>query len=145
MLPVGSGSSIEDVQPVAPAVRGRGETVLVIDDDDAVRKVVERILDRSGFQVLSTANAHEALVLATERPGDIDLVLSDVVMPGMLGTELVRRLRLEQPAMRVLLMSGYAPPVLPDGGSFEDGILLVDKPFSAASLLQKVSEALGHS
>jgi DNA-binding NtrC family response regulator len=133
------------VQPVAPAAHGRGETVLVIDDDDAVRGVVERILDRSGFHVLTTTNAEDALVLAAERPGDIDLVLSDVVMPGMLGTELAKRLRLQQPTMPVLLMSGYAPPAVSEGGSFEDGVLLVDKPFSAASLLRKVHEALGHS
>jgi len=143
MFPAGSAADAETAAaPPGAAGRGQGETVLIIDDDDDIRSVAERILVRAGFDVITAADGDQGLALAAERPGEIDLVLTDVVMPGMLGTELGRRLRRAQPDIQVLFMSGYAPPVALDGEALDDDMVVLDKPFSAASLVEKVTEVL---
>jgi DNA-binding NtrC family response regulator len=117
---------------------------MVVEDDTDIRNVAERILHREGYRVITASGGDAALELADQHGGSIDLVLTDVVMPGMLGTELVRSLHDRWPSIRVLLMSGYAPPVVRNGSendSLRDSPLL-DKPFSAGSLLNKVHEIL---
>jgi CheY-like chemotaxis protein len=146
MFPAGSAADAEAETATPDATgRGQGETVLIIDDNDDIRTVAERILVRAGFDVVTATDGNQALALVAERPGEIDLVLTDVVMPGMLGTELAQQLRLEQPGIQVLLMSGYAPPALVDGEPLDDDMVVLDKPFSAASLVEKVSEALART
>jgi signal transduction histidine kinase len=146
MFPAGSADDVA-ITAAAPdtSSRGQGETVLVIDDDDDIRSVAERILVRAGFEVITATDGDDALALAADRPGEIDLVLTDIVMPRMLGTELARRLRLQQPGIRVLFMSGYAPPVAVDPDALEDDMIVLDKPFSAASLVEKVAETLARA
>jgi two-component system, cell cycle sensor histidine kinase and response regulator CckA len=124
--------------PSAPAATARSgrEQVLVIEDDDAVRDVASRILARAGYTVVEARYGSEALALAEGRR--VDLVLSDVVMPGLSGPEVVSRLRAAQPTLPALFMSGYAPE---SEGSL-DGAELVRKPFTAETLLGAVGRTL---
>jgi CheY-like chemotaxis protein len=119
-----------------------GETVLVVEDEDALREVTRRILSRNGYQVLTAANGPEALKMVEHTSQRIDLLLTDVIMPHMLGKELAGRLRELRPGLRVLYMSGYAQPVLASQGTLDPGVILVEKPFSELALLDQVREVL---
>jgi CheY-like chemotaxis protein len=116
------------------------ETVLVVEDEPGVRALAEQALTRHGFRVLTATTAEEALELAASFEGTIHLLLTDVVMPGMKGPELGRRMRALRPALRVLLMSGYAADVMTKD-DLADGALL-SKPFSQATLTRSVRHAL---
>ena len=118
-----------------------GETVLVVEDEDAIREVTQRILTRSGYQVVTAANGEEAIQRFGTHDGPIHLLLSDVVMPGMAGKELAQRLVEHDPKLRVLLMSGYAP-VLASRSTAALGVAFIEKPFSQPTLLAKVREVL---
>jgi signal transduction histidine kinase/CheY-like chemotaxis protein len=152
----GRGTSIELLLPRAPAMRdlkphppsppptedrktGR-ETVLVVEDEEAVRQFAVESLQRHGYQVLSASSGEEALKVAGSYGGTIHLLLTDVVMPGMKGPELAGRLRAQRPGLRVLLMSGYAADVV-TSGDLRDAALMA-KPFSPAALSQTVRNAL---
>jgi hypothetical protein len=119
-----------------------GETILVVEDEDAMREVTRRILARNGHEVLVARSGPDALDVVEARDGPIDLMLTDVVMPRMLGKELAERMRDRMPAMRVLFMSGYAQPVLASQGTLEEGVVLIEKPFTERGLLAKVREVL---
>jgi PAS domain S-box-containing protein len=119
-----------------------GGTVLVVEDEDALREVARRILEENGFRVLTAAGAAEALTKADQHEGRIDLILTDVIMPEVLGKELVATLAAGRPESRVLYMSGYARPFLASTGTLEPGVMLIEKPFSAAVLLERIGEAL---
>ncbi len=122
-----------------------GETVLVVEDEAALREVTRRILVRNGYQVIIAANGPEALDVARVHQGEIHLLVTDVVMPHMLGREVAEQMRLLKPEVEVLYMSGYARPVLASQGRLEPGVALVEKPFSAADLLAKAGQVLnGH-
>jgi CheY-like chemotaxis protein len=127
--------------PARPSTRG-GETVLVVEDEDALREVTRRILSRNGYEVLTAANGPEALKIVEHTGQRIDLLLTDVIMPHMLGKELAGRMRELRPSLRVLYMSGYAQPVLASQGTLDPGVILVEKPFSEAALLDQVREVL---
>lgn len=116
-------------------------TVLVVDDERALREIVRRVLREAGYEVLVAANGEQALALADAHGGTIDLLLTDVVMPGMLGPELAQRVRERRPAAAVAYMSGFAETVLGPAADLEPGVLL-DKPFTAAALLAHVRGAL---
>jgi hypothetical protein len=123
----------------------KGEVVLVVEDDQALRAVTERIFTRSGYQVITAANGPEAIALATAYDGDIHLLVTDVVMPTMLGKEVAEKIREVKPEIQVLYMSGYAQPVLASQGRLDPGATLVEKPFSAVTLVHKAGEVLnGH-
>ena len=127
----------------APAERrGGGETVLVVEDEDAIREVTRRILTRHGYEVIAAPNGPAALRISEEYDGPLDLLLTDVVMPEMLGKEVVERMRAARPQIAVLYMSGYAQPVLASEGTLAPGVTLVEKPFTEAALLAKVREVL---
>jgi CheY-like chemotaxis protein len=129
--------------PAAPQ-RGDGEVVLVVEDEPAMREVTRRMLARNGYQVVSAASGQEALATLTHRLDRIDLLLTDVIMPRMLGKELAERLLATRPETRVLYMSGYAQPILDAGERLPDGMLLIEKPFSEHTLLAKVQQALSN-
>ncbi|HEU0042302.1 MAG TPA: ATP-binding protein [Jiangellaceae bacterium] len=126
----------------AQSTAGRGETLLVVEDEDALREVAGRILSGAGYRVLAAECGAAALELAGRHDGTIDLLLSDVVMPGMLGKELAERLTAARPDTRVLYMSGYAQPVLHSQGTLDPGVALLEKPFTADDLLAAVRKRL---
>lgn len=118
------------------------ETVLVVEDSDDLREIVDRILSRSGYQVMVAANGPEALRMAQDYAGHIDLVLTDLIMPQMLGSELAPRLVESRPDLRVLYMSGFAQPALGGTGHLSPGVALLDKPFTEPALLARVRKTL---
>ena len=122
--------------------RGHGEVILIVEDEDGIREVASRILTRRGYRVLAAAGGQEAVEIAREHPGRIDLLMTDVIMPRMLGTEVALRVSAERPHVRVMFMSGYAQSVLDANGSVPDGVVLLEKPFTEQNLLAKVREAL---
>jgi CheY-like chemotaxis protein len=116
--------------------------VLVVEDEDAVRRLAERILRAAGYRVLQAANGGEALLLCEERGGEIDLLLTDVVMPRMSGKQLAARLVASCPRLRVLFMSGYSEHGIEQRGVLDPGARLISKPFTAAELCARVREVL---
>ncbi len=119
----------------------RGETVLVVEDNPAVRDVTVAALEHHGYRVLKAAGAAEALQVARRHPDALDLILTDVIMPETSGPELVKELLREHPKTRVLYVSGYSPDALREEiGQSEHTLLL--KPFSPVSLALKVREVL---
>ncbi|MGH3202577.1 MAG: response regulator [Streptosporangiaceae bacterium] len=127
---------------------GSGETVLIVEDEPAMREVTRRILSRSGYHVIAAANGREAIEIAASHAGDIDVLLTDVVMPRMLGQEAAERIRALRPGVQVLFMSGYAQGALDSRGVVAGGVNLIQKPFSEAQLLarlgQVIASAAGH-
>jgi CheY-like chemotaxis protein len=119
-----------------------GETVLVVEDETALREVTRRIFARNGYQVITAANGPEALGIARAHPGDVHLLVTDVVMPHMLGQELAEKMQAVRPGIAVLFMSGCARPVLASQGGLGPGEALVEKPFSEADLLAKARQVL---
>jgi PAS domain S-box-containing protein len=117
-------------------------TILVVEDADDLREVTSRILTKNGYDVITAPNGSEALEVAKKHRGSIDLLLTDVVMPGMQGNELAVRMTALWPGVRVLYMSGYAQPILGDGGTLDDDVQLVEKPFTEPVLLAKVDRVL---
>jgi CheY-like chemotaxis protein len=115
---------------------GGGETVLVVEDEPAMLEVTRRILAENGYEVLVAGGGAEALELAERHAGAIDVLLTDVVMPGMLGKEVAERVAALRPGIRTLFMSGYAQPVI------EVGRDIIDKPFTEAALLDRLRTLL---
>jgi len=118
------------------------ETVLLVEDVDTVRALAREILRLNGYTVVEARHAREALLLSEAHRGPIHLMLTDVVMPGMSGGELARRLRTQRPATRVLYMSGYTDDAIFRRGVQAEGIPFLQKPFTAAALSLKVREVL---
>ena len=125
----------------AGAKRG-SETILLVEDDDAVRELAEVILVAQGYKVICANGPKRAEEIAAERLREIDLVLTDVIMPTMSGRELVRKLSARNSKMRVLYMSGYTDNVIAQGGVLEEGLAFLQKPFTPRALAQKVREVL---
>jgi CheY-like chemotaxis protein len=123
-----------------PPQEGTGQTVLVVDDQAAVRDVTARILRRHGYAVQEASDAQQALAIAAA--GHIDLVLTDIVMPRMSGRQLVEQLRLLRPALPVLYMSGFPRDEWSDEGGLDEDIGLVEKPFDDTTLIRSVQQAL---
>jgi len=124
-----------------PAAVMTGETVLLVEDEEAVRLACRRILERAGFQVVEASDGPEAMVALADKP--IDLLLTDVIMPGgVTGRDLAERLQAARPGLPVLYMSGYTADVIATRGILEPGVNVVEKPFSSSDLLLKVREVL---
>jgi two-component system, cell cycle sensor histidine kinase and response regulator CckA len=124
------------------AVDGGIETVLVVEDEEAVRRLACRILSDHGYRVLSAADGPEALDVAALHPGPVDLLLTDVVLPSMNGVELAARIAAVRPGIRSLAISGYvAREVLEEG--LPEGLAMLPKPFKRDALLTRVREVLG--
>lgn len=121
---------------------GCGETVLLVDDDAALREVTRRMLAHNGYHVLVSRSTHDALSIAIEYRDEINLLLTDIIMPRMQGRELANRIRAARPTMRVLYMSGYAYPVLTTQGKLDPRVDLLAKPFSEWVLLERVRNCL---
>jgi len=129
-------------RPVAPPRPPGGATVLVAEDEELVREVLTDVLESAGHTVLTAASGEEALERARAHGGPLDLVVSDVVMPGLAGPELARRLRAERPGLPVLLLSGYTggSAARPEGRAGE--VAFLEKPVGPAALLERVEALL---
>jgi two-component system, cell cycle sensor histidine kinase and response regulator CckA len=127
--------------PRTAKVRG-DETILLVEDDEQVRRVVHRILERGGYRVLPAASGAEAVRVLEQHPGAVDLLLTDVVMPEMSGRELAERLVKTRPGLRVLYMSGYNDETILHHRVLTQGIALLEKPVAPEALLGRVRELL---
>jgi signal transduction histidine kinase/CheY-like chemotaxis protein len=144
-LPVTDQAATPLEEPVSYTRTPSGETVLIVEDEPALREVTRRIFTRNGYQVLTAGNGPDALSMAREHTGEIHLLVTDVVMPHMLGREVAEKMLEIKPGIEVLFMSGYARPVLASQGRLEPGVALVEKPFSEADLMAKAAQVLnGH-
>jgi PAS domain S-box-containing protein len=142
LLPVTS-ESVRDADGRQDAPEpGGGETVLVVEDEAALREVARRILERHGYQVLVAANGREAIEAVTACGTHIDALVTDVVMPGMQGQEVAERVSELQPDIRVLYMSGYAQGLMGVEGVLRPGLNFIEKPFTEAALLASVRRVL---
>lgn len=122
--------------------RWRKPTILVVEDDPQVRKMVRAILRTNGFQVLEAGSAHQALALSRCHQAEIELAVIDVVMPGMGGLDLATSLDPERPNMKILYISGMASTVAVESLATSAPSLLLRKPFSPAQLLERVHSLL---
>ncbi|MFB3915106.1 MAG: PAS domain S-box protein [Terriglobales bacterium] len=118
------------------------ETVLVVEDEDSLRALIVNVLDSKGYKVLSAASGAAALKIFKESHGEIDLLLTDVVMPGMRGQELAHQLLRHSPRLPVIYMSGYTDNALMHAGSLPEGTIFLQKPFTPDIVLRKVREVL---
>jgi PAS domain S-box-containing protein len=121
---------------------GGTETILLAEDDDLVRPLARELLVKLGYRVLDAADAAGALALGRGHPGDIDLLVSDVVLPGQSGLQLARQLAADRPRMKVLYMSGYTDEAIVRHGLLDPGTNFLQKPFTPAGLARKVREVL---
>ena len=126
--------------PLAAARTG-SETVLLVEDEAEVRRLVERLLRMQGYAVIAAASPAEAIT-AARAAGKIDLLVTDVIMPGMNGREMARLLAAERPRMRVLYMSGYTDAAIAQQGILPPGTAFLSKPFTPDVLARKVREVL---
>jgi PAS domain S-box-containing protein len=153
---IGAGTTVEVHLPAAavdPAARqpgaeraptGRGQVVLVVEDEPDVRRMVERILTHGGYSVIDVGGGEEALEVCSNPDLAIDLLLTDVIMPEMLGTELLERMSPLRPELPVLFMSGYSHAVLsPEALAQRPRARFIEKPFSRENLLRSVAATLG--
>ena len=142
-LPATVDAYSEELHPTPVAVApSKGETLLLVEDESIVREPVRRMLERSGYTVLAAQDAYDALAIARDHPGEIDLLLTDVVMPGRSGRGLADDLAMLRPTTKVLFMSGYSPDVIVHRGVLREGVRLIEKPFAADDLLRCVREIL---
>jgi two-component system cell cycle sensor histidine kinase/response regulator CckA len=126
-----------------PAMVSGTETVLLVEDCDNVRALTRQILHGLGYTILEACNGEEAFKRSKEHPGSIDLVLMDVVMPGMGGGLVAERLRQTRPDIKVLFMSGYTDDeTILNHGVHGSGVAFLQKPFGAAALSHKVRQVL---
>jgi two-component system, cell cycle sensor histidine kinase and response regulator CckA len=137
----------DDATPARPdpserPLTSKGETILLVEDEDMVREPARRMLARCGYTVLAAPNAQEALRIARAHTETIALLLTDVVMPGRSGKQLAADLAELGAGPKVLFMSGYSQDVIVHQGVLEEGVNLIEKPFAAENLLRKVREVL---
>ena len=119
--------------------------ILIVEDDPGVRKMANRILTGRGYTVIESCDVADALSRASSYEGRIDLVISDVVMPGMKGPEVFARIHRIHPEARVLYMSGYTQGAASNGRLLEEGVMFIQKPFTVRGLLKKVEDMLTDS
>jgi CheY-like chemotaxis protein len=131
------------VSAPAPVPEPLRETVLVVDDEAGIRGLMRKILRRERYDVLEAATAEEAVQLAATHKGRIHLLLTDVMLPGMLGPELARKLYASDEKLKVLYISGYTPDEAVRAGAYPPGAKFLAKPFTLGALLDKVRETLG--
>lgn len=127
---------------VAPAPRPARRTILLVEDETPVRTLAAKVLETAGHRVLPASGSDEAIAIAQTHPGEIHLVLTDLILPGMSGTELARTLAALRPGARILFMSGYAEDNDVHHGLLDPGARFIGKPFTSEALARKVREML---
>jgi PAS domain S-box-containing protein len=142
LLPV----TTEEVRPEKPTdegdLTGEGQVVLVVEDEPGIREVARRILARGGYEVLTAADGAQAIELARNHAGPIDLLITDVIMPRMMGSQVAQAIAAEHPGTGIMFMSGYAHPLVGSTQELAPDTLLIEKPFTERTMLVKVREAL---
>lgn len=141
-LPLATDRMLAGKDALAPPEGGDGETVLVVEDDDAVRQVVVSLLARRNYRVVEAASGTEALARYAEPNIRVDLVLTDLIMPGMSGVRLAERLREMRPDLPIVYMSGYTADYLQAVGD-DEAVELLRKPFTEQALLSRLRDVLG--
>jgi two-component system, cell cycle sensor histidine kinase and response regulator CckA len=119
------------------------ETILLVEDEEPLRKLCTEFLEQLGYRMLTASNAKEAVALVEGYSGKIDLLITDVVMPGLPGPELAEALLALRPDLKVIFISGYAVGSLAPNGILKPGTVLVNKPFTIRALTAKLREVLG--
>jgi two-component system, cell cycle sensor histidine kinase and response regulator CckA len=122
----------------------RAETILVVEDEEELRQLIGRLLERLGYTVLVAADGASALELCGRQPS-IDLLLTDVMMPGIGGLELTRLLLEQRPTLKAIYMSGFGPEVIAQQGAINPTVPFLAKPFTVAALGSKIRGVLGTS
>jgi len=141
-LPRAGAAEDEEAAPPVPVQPVGRETVLVVEDNDAVRKVAVKILQGLGYQVREAADGPSALAILHE-PDRIDLLFTDLIMPkGMSGQELLTRAQALRPGLKALFTSGYSERFIKDRGATKEGVALLSKPYRSQSLAEAVRGAL---
>jgi PAS domain S-box-containing protein len=141
-LPLVEGTAEKHSVTVPEAVGGT-ETILLVEDEESVRQLVRDTLAAKGYKVLEAENGEAGFAAAASHQGKLDMVITDVVMPGMGGREMVKRLIEARPGTKVLYLSGYTEDAIVSDGSIEKGTAFLQKPFTLQSLSRKVREVLG--
>ena len=138
---VGKAGQEQTDAPTEPLMGGQ-ETILLVEDYPAMLKATQRMLEMRGYTVLAASTPGEAMRLAGEHAGEIHLLITDVVMPGMNGRDLAEKLMALNPHLKRLFMSGYTADVVAPLGVVEEGVYFIQKPFLAQNLASKVREVL---
>jgi PAS domain S-box-containing protein len=141
---VQSGARDEKVKTSTTGALRGSETILLVEDEEIVRRMARMILESSGYSVLEAGDVKDALRLCYENVSKIDLMLTDVIMPGMSGRVLAERVAVLCPELPVIFMSGYTDDAIVRHGILEEDIVFLQKPFTRDSLLTKVREAMNH-
>ena len=141
---VHSASTADGARPPVPSRLGT-ETVLIVEDEPGVRTLAADVLRASGYRVLTAESGEEALAVSAQHGGHIDVLLTDLIMPGITGRELAIRLSAIRPGVGILYMSGYAEDVIAHRGKLEHGVAFLAKPFAPVALLDKVREVIAHA
>lgn len=142
-LPRSQAEILAAAETASHAPRGT-ETVLLVEDEEQVLSLGRRILEQQGYRVLTARTPESALEMAGQHSGEIHLLVTDVVMPGMNGRELKRQLTQRHPHLKCLFMSGYTADVIAHHGVLHDGVQFLQKPFTIESLAKKAREAIEH-
>jgi two-component system, cell cycle sensor histidine kinase and response regulator CckA len=144
-LPRAEGASEKRATPAPHVAAGGTETILLVEDEDSVRQLVRETLSARGYQVVEAGNGEDGLAAAARHNGPIDLIITDVVMPGMDGREMVKLLAQTRPETKVLFLSGYTEDSIASEGTPETGPAFLQKPFTLQNLSRKIREILGNS
>jgi len=142
-FPLTNARFAERAQPSSLPAEGGGETVLLVEDEEFVRSVAERTLRSLGYHVLVAATGAQALSLVEAHDGRLDLLLTDVIMPGMNGRELATRLLTLRATLKVLYASGFTENVIANHGVLKPGVQFLAKPYTVEALAAKLRETLG--
>jgi len=139
---VTEGAVEDPAEGAAEKIRAGTETILLVEDEEAVRRLVRRTLEKQGYRVLVAASGGEAVRLAGRHGGPIHLLITDVVMPQMSGRETAERLKTMRPGMHVLYVSGYTETTIARGGKLESGEIFLQKPFTPRALMRQIRDLL---
>jgi CheY-like chemotaxis protein len=142
-LPAASGDPSDGSEAMERPARGEGaETIALVEDEEGVRNLASRILSERGYTVIAAGDGPSAMEMLSRFPDRIDLLLTDVVMPGMNGRDLADRIGIMRPGIRILFMSGYSQEAVQSHGVLARGSTFIEKPFSPDGLVRRVREIL---
>jgi two-component system, cell cycle sensor histidine kinase and response regulator CckA len=134
-----------EVERGSPEFYAGFETVLLVEDEEGVRSLIQLVLQRNGYKVLEAHNAEEALQMLDSNHGRIHLLLTDLILPRLSGRELAERVNMKRPEIKCLFMSGYTDDSVVKSGILDHQTPFLQKPFSMETLLQKIREVLGQA